>query len=334
MNIKLVLPQPDDAWFWLQVRSQKTTQLNNPIGILSEEKLKQQITESNSDLSKKKSVHRYFIRVGGELAGVISLKDINWVSGICEIGYLIAEKFHGQGVATQAVGMIIQKGFEAGIRKIKATTSVTNVGSYRVLQKNGFSLEGCLKDEFLIQGKHQDVYSWGLLKENFGQIDQAEVWKQGQFLISTDKRRLQIEKIHRFLSKEAYWCLNVPKSTVAIAIENSICFGLYDESGEKPTQIGYARIVTDHSTFAWLCDIYVEIPYRGQGLSKWLMDCLMTSKYTKNLRRLCLATKDAQSLYAKYGFEVTKSPQSWMEIKDNDIYTKMTLAENPVREIQ
>lgn len=327
-GILLISPKPDDAWFWLNVRSQASTQNNNPIGVLSEEKLKQQITESNKEISEKKSVHRYFIQANNEFAGVISLKDINWETGICELGYLIAEKFHGQGVATQAVNRIIQKGFEVGLRKIKATTSVSNVASYRVLQKNGFSLEGCLKGEFLIQGQYQDVYTWGLLKENFGRgADQSEVWKRDQFSISTNKKKLQIERIHSFLSKEAYWCLGIPASVVAKAIESSTCFGLYDESSGKPIQIGYARLVTDHTTFAWLCDVYIEKTYRGQGLSKWLMDCLMSSKYAKNLRRLCLATKDAHELYSKFGFEVTKTPQNWMEIKDNEIYLKHSQVE-------
>lgn len=326
-GITLISPKPDDAWFWLSVRSQASTQNNNPIGILSEEKLKQQIAESNQDISEKKSAHRYFIKFDDEFAGVISLKDINWDSGLCEIGYLIAEKFHGQGVATQAVRMILQKGFEAGLRKIKATTSVPNVASYRVLQKNGFSLEGCFKDEFLIQGRHQDVYAWGLLKKNFGRKDQSEVWQRDQFLISTDKAKLQIERVHKFLSQEAYWCQGVPASAVTKAIENSVCFGLYDDSNGRPVQIGYARLVTDQSTFAWLCDVYVEKSYRGQGLSKWLIDCLMSSKYAQNLRRICLATKDAHELYSKFGFEVTQTPQNWMEIKDNEIYLKLSLAE-------
>ncbi|MBL7670310.1 MAG: GNAT family N-acetyltransferase [Bdellovibrionaceae bacterium] len=159
--MKLISPQPDDAWFWLQVRSQESTQANNPIGILSEEKLRIQISESNSDISDKKSVHRYFIQVSEkEFAGVISLKDINWESGVCEIGYLIAEKYQNQGVASKAVALIMEKAFAVGIKKIKATTFIKNVASYKVLQKNGFILEGHLKNEVLIQGQLQDMYLW------------------------------------------------------------------------------------------------------------------------------------------------------------------------------
>lgn len=148
-------------------------------------------------------------------------------------------------------------------------------------------------------------------------------WQREGFLISTNKELLQIDRMHHFLSTEAYWCLDVPRDVVEKAAKNSLCFGLYDVSKEAPVQIGYARIVTDHATFAWLCDVYVEREYRGQGLSKWLNECVMIELRLKNLRRICLATKDAHALYAKYGFEVTKTPENWMEIKDNDLYKKM-----------
>jgi len=147
-------------------------------------------------------------------------------------------------------------------------------------------------------------------------------WKNGVFTISTDKSLLQVDRIHQFLSQEAYWCLEIPLSTVKQAILGSLCFGLYDESKNEKPQIGYARIVSDRATFAWLCDVYIEKSYRGQGLSKWLMECLMNHPDLKGLRRICLATKDAHKLYEKYGFEVTKTPKNWLEIKDNELYKR------------
>ena len=146
-----------------------------------------------------------------------------------------------------------------------------------------------------------------------------QVWEKQSFRISTDKSLLQIPKIHRFLSEEAYWCLGIPMEIVEKSVRTSLCFGLYDGRN----QVGYARIITDSATFAWLCDIYVEKSHRGQGLSKWLMECVMVHPDLKNLRRLCLATKDAHELYKQFGFEVTKTPGNWMEIKDNDLYKKM-----------
>jgi GNAT superfamily N-acetyltransferase len=236
------------------------------------------------------------------------------------LGYLIAEKYHNQGIATKAVDLILEKAFDQGnLRKVKATTAVSNVASYRVLQKNGFLLEGCLKEEFLILGELQDAYSWGLIKDNFRTRNRSEIWQQSSFFISTDKRQLQVSRIHHFLS-QAYWCLGIPSAVVVASIENSICFGLYHEKDN--IQVGFARLVTDQSTFAWLCDVYVEQPYRGLGLSRWLIECIVSSRYVRGLRRICAATKDAHSLYMNCGFKATDTPANWMEIKDSDIYIK------------
>ena len=144
-------------------------------------------------------------------------------------------------------------------------------------------------------------------------------WQHGPYRISTDKGLLQLARIHRFLSEEAYWCLGVPAALVERAMINSLCFGVYAADG---VQIGYARVVSDYATFAWLCDVYIEQDYRGQGLSKKLMECVLAHPDLQGLRRLCLATKDAHTLYEKYGFKPTETPQNWLEIKDNDIYRK------------
>ncbi|MES2769233.1 MAG: GNAT family N-acetyltransferase [Bdellovibrionota bacterium] len=156
---------------------------------------------------------------------------------------------------------------------------------------------------------------------------QNKSWEKENFLISTDKIFLQVDRIHKFLANDAYWSQGIPKAVVVKSIENSFCFGLYDISAGDKEQIGYARIVTDYASFAWLCDVYVEPSHRNKGLSKWLMTCVMSHPDLQNLRRICLATKDAHELYKKFGFEVTKSPENWMEIKDNDLYKKMKLLE-------
>ena len=147
-------------------------------------------------------------------------------------------------------------------------------------------------------------------------------WNKDNFFISTDKSLLQISRIHKFLSEDSYWSAEIPKSVVTHAIENSLCFGVYNSNKE---QVGFARVVTDYAGFAWVCDVYIEETERGHGLSKWLMTCVMDHPGLKNLRRICLATKDAHELYKKFGFEVTKNPENWMEIKDNDIYKKLKL---------
>lgn len=140
-------------------------------------------------------------------------------------------------------------------------------------------------------------------------------WNFDGYSVSTDKNRLQIERIHRHLSTEAYWCLGIPEITVRKAIEGSLCFGLYKETGGKNLQIGFARVVTDQATFAWLCDVYIDKEERGKGLSKNLMSCIMSHPDLQNLRRFCLATRGTHGLYEKFGFQVTKTPEYWMEIK-------------------
>jgi RimJ/RimL family protein N-acetyltransferase len=320
MKIELISPEVEDAWFWHQVRTQETTQRFNNMGVLDLDRLKIQVADSNRDISARQRVHRYFVKVDDvELAGVIAIRDIDWETGVCDLGYLIAEKYHNRGVATRAVALILEKAFEQGkLRKIKAITAVSNVASYRVLQKNGFSLEGSLKEELLIAGRPQDAYLWGLTNQELR--TETDIWRKSAFFISTDKRQLQLSRIHRFLSQEAYWCLGIPSSVVARSIENSICFGLYHQDENTIRQIGYARLVTDQSTFAWLCDVYIEHPYRGRGLSRWLIECIMSSRYVQGLRRICLATKDAHGLYQNCGFKVTDTPANWMEIKDYDVY--------------
>jgi GNAT superfamily N-acetyltransferase len=142
------------------------------------------------------------------------------------------------------------------------------------------------------------------------------------FIISDSKSILQLDRIHNFLSKEAYWCLGIPKAILARAIESSLCFGVYEEKTD--IQIGFARIVTDKATFAWLCDVYIEPDFRRKGLSKRLMEAIKLHPELQNLRRFCLTTKDAHGLYEGFGFQISKTPTFWMEIKDNEIYKKLT----------
>ncbi len=142
------------------------------------------------------------------------------------------------------------------------------------------------------------------------------------FQISADKSLLQIDRIHAFLSTKAYWCLGIPRETIAKAIDNSICFGAYDDNGLTSVQVGFARVVTDSATFAWICDVYVEESARGNGLAKTLMAAVMAHPQLQGLRRICLGTHDAHELYKQFGFYVTRTPENFMEIKDDKIYLR------------
>jgi GNAT superfamily N-acetyltransferase len=134
-------------------------------------------------------------------------------------------------------------------------------------------------------------------------------WQNGEFTISTDASRLQIDAIHKFLSEESYWARERTIEQTARAIENSLSFGVY--KGEK--QIGFARVVTDYATFAYLGDVYILSEFRGNGLSKWLMETIVLHPNLQGFRRWVLATKDAHALYQKYGFTPLKFPERWME---------------------
>lgn len=148
--------------------------------------------------------------------------------------------------------------------------------------------------------------------------------RRGEFLISTDKSKLDIDTIHSFLVR-SYWSPNIPRETVTRAIENSFCFGIYSRasSDSEEKQIGFARVVSDFATYAYLADVFVLEEFRGQGLSKWLMQCIIEHPQLQGLRRFTLATKDAHGLYAQFGFTPLQSPDRYMERFDPDVYQKI-----------
>lgn len=140
-------------------------------------------------------------------------------------------------------------------------------------------------------------------------------WKKDNYTISTDKSGLDITYIQQFLSK-TYWAENIPVETVQKAIEGSICFGVYS----RDQQIGFARVITDQATFAYLADVFIDEEYRGKGLSKWLMEVIMSLKDLQGLRRFMLATKDAHGLYEQFGFELLTFTERWMHIHHPEVY--------------
>src|SRR5207245_9210547 len=132
--------------------------------------------------------------------------------------------------------------------------------------------------------------------------------RRGTFVISTDPARLDVGAIHAYLSR-SYWAVGRPRAVVERSIAGSICFGLYD----GPRQIGFARVITDRATYAYLADVYVLEEYRGQGLGVWLVDRVVAHPDLQDLRRFCLATRDAHGLYRKFGFEALSHPERVME---------------------
>ena len=132
---------------------------------------------------------------------------------------------------------------------------------------------------------------------------------KGEFEISTDRSRLDIDAIQAFLANDSYWAAERTREQTETVIENSICFGLY----QGMRQVGFARVVSDQATFAYVGDVFVIDEFRGQGLSKWLMETMLEHPDLQGLRRWILATRDAHGLYKQFGFEDLKHPERWME---------------------
>lgn len=140
----------------------------------------------------------------------------------------------------------------------------------------------------------------------------GETWERGDYLISTDRSRLDLELIHDFLSNTTYWAVGRKREVVERSIENSLPFGLYKGND----LVAFARVVTDYATFAWIADVFVLPEHRGHGLSKWLMEVILAHPQLQGFRRWVLATKDAHSLYARFGFIPLHRPERWMERPD------------------
>jgi GNAT superfamily N-acetyltransferase len=138
---------------------------------------------------------------------------------------------------------------------------------------------------------------------------------RGEYSISTDPARLDVDAIHAFLTT-AYWSEGIGHDLVSRALDGSLCFGLY----LGIAQVGLARVVTDRATFAYLCDVYVLQAHRGRGLGEWLIETVMSHQDLQGLRRFSLVTKDAQGLYHKFGFTEIAGEGRHMEIARPGLY--------------
>jgi GNAT superfamily N-acetyltransferase len=144
-----------------------------------------------------------------------------------------------------------------------------------------------------------------------------ESWANGEFEISTDPARIDLPTVHLFLTN-SYWARGIPVETVQQSIQNSLCFGVY--RGKQ--QVGFARVISDYATFAYLADVFILEAHRGCGLSRWLMEFIMAHPQLQGLRRWLLATRDAHGLYQRFGFAVVKNAERWMERHDPEVYAR------------
>jgi GNAT superfamily N-acetyltransferase len=149
--------------------------------------------------------------------------------------------------------------------------------------------------------------------------DAVVEFRRGDFLISTDPARLDLDLIHGFLANVSYWAKGIPRDVLARSIEHSLCFGVYDGSG---AQVGFARVISDFATYAYVADVFVLESHRGRGLGKSLMECILQHPALQGLRRWNLTTRDAHALYAQSGFKPLKFPERYMEIQRLNTYEK------------
>jgi GNAT superfamily N-acetyltransferase len=137
------------------------------------------------------------------------------------------------------------------------------------------------------------------------------------YSISTDRSRFDLNLIHGFLTN-CYWAKGIPRDVLQRSIDNALCFGVFKDS----QQVGFARVISDYATYAYIGDVFIIELHRGQGLAKQLMHAIMTHPRLQNLRRWSLVTRDAHALYEQFGFTQLANPERYMEIRNPDIYSR------------
>jgi N-acetylglutamate synthase-like GNAT family acetyltransferase len=153
---------------------------------------------------------------------------------------------------------------------------------------------------------------------------EIEHYIKDEYFISTDKSKLDISVIHDFLAS-SYWAEEIPLEVVKKSIANSLCFGIYKVDSsflQSFRQVGFARVISDYTTFGYIADVFVIKENRGKGLSKWLMECILKHAQLQGLRNICLMTNDAHTLYEPFGFKNIPIPENFMAKKIDGIYKK------------
>ncbi|MGM3176059.1 GNAT family N-acetyltransferase [Dickeya lacustris] len=153
-------------------------------------------------------------------------------------------------------------------------------------------------------------------------------WRQGEYWVSTDPRQLDLDTVHGYLT-ESSWAAGIDKETVALSLENSLCFGLY----HRTQQIGLARMVTDFATFGYLCDVFVLPAHQGNGLGRFLVQCTLAHPGLQRLRRQLLLTSTAPWLYQKLGYEAVNQPDYTWTLLRRDIYRQQTTSDSGADDI-
>jgi GNAT superfamily N-acetyltransferase len=149
-------------------------------------------------------------------------------------------------------------------------------------------------------------------------VNQIDEHQEGDFIVSTDPKRLDRVFTYQWLANEAYWSQGLPFNVFKRMVDHSLCFGVYYRTGK---QVGFGRVITDYTTFAWLTDVFIIDEYRGKGLSVFLMNCILGHPELKILRRWLLGTDQAHGLYRKFGFGELDHPENFLTLHHSQMYT-------------
>jgi GNAT superfamily N-acetyltransferase len=142
-----------------------------------------------------------------------------------------------------------------------------------------------------------------------------ETYAKTGYFISTNPQLLDVSVVYRYLSEQSYWAQGRSRKLVELSIKNSFCFGIYKEIIEQPIQVGFARVISDYATFAYLADLFILPDYQNQGLGKWLVATILNHPEMQLVGRWALFTKDAHELYRQFGFDLEQDPRKFMSYR-------------------
>lgn len=248
----------------------------------------------------------FLAEAGDQMVGFLALDMRGILAGYIQ-SICVAAHWRGQGIGSLLMNHAEERIFRDSPNAFLFVSSFNHTARH-FYEQRGYTPVGDIPD-LLVAGYHETLLrkTHGALASYPANAATDVEWRDGDYLISTNPARLDIDAIHTYLTR-SYWAAGRSRAVVARSLRHSLCFGLYHHDA----QVGLARIVTDYATFAWLCDVYVLEEHRGAGMGKQLIAAVVAHPDLSRLKRIMLATRDAHGLYRQYGFEPLTAPERWM----------------------